>query len=304
MSVAKSALIFDISRFSIHDGPGIRTTVFFKGCPLNCAWCHNPEGIKTKREILFRSDRCITCNDCVATCKQGAISNENPDFIDRKKCIGCGDCAEACASRALELAGKECTVDELLEILLKDKPFYDESGGGITFSGGEPIIQQDFITELTEACLKEGISVALDTTGYMEDSDSFVKLCNKFDYILYDIKTLDGEKHLKYTSVKNDHILQNHKALAGNHPHVRIRYPLIPGINDSNEDINSLGNFVSGLKGIKNVDILPYHAMAKEKWKRLGRKYRLENITLHADETHEEIINILNKYGLTVNIGG
>ncbi|MCD6363194.1 MAG: glycyl-radical enzyme activating protein [Synergistetes bacterium] len=297
-------LIFDIKRFAVHDGPGIRTTVFFKGCPLSCPWCHNPEGRSFSEELCFFESRCIGCGICVKSCPFGAIFMKEGDSVpttNREICKACGVCVEACPTGARKVAGKWYTVDELLCEIKKDIPFYDTSGGGVTASGGEPLTQAKFLSEFLKACKEIGVRTALDTSGYA-DWETISSLIDYVDLFLYDVKLIDGEKHKRWIGVPNEPILSNLKKLVQRGGRIFIRYPLIPGVNDSLEDIDSLGRFLSEIGGIEEVDILPYHKLGVDKAKRLGKK---DPVFPSPDkEGLDRVKAILEGFCLKVKIGG
>ena len=299
-------IIFDIKRYAIHDGPGIRTTVFLKGCSLRCQWCHNPEGIKSKPEIVLRSTRCAKeCSECVSVCPQVAISkNGNFIEIDQDKCDLCGVCDDVCVYEALEIVGREVTVKEVMDEIEKDRIFFDESGGGITFSGGEPLMQIDFLETLLKEIKKKNIHVTLDTSGYVSFED-LERVSRKVDLFLYDIKIMDKEKHEKYTGVSNKLILENLRKLSERGKPVAVRIPLVSGINDDDQNIQMLAEYLHGLKNIKQISLLAYHRGGCEKYKRLKRKEKFaKTFNSPSDERIEEIKKILTGSGFSVKKGG
>lgn len=295
--------IFNIQKYSVHDGPGIRTTVFFKGCPLNCWWCHNPESQSLLQEIMYMERRCTICSSCVDICQNGALNFKNGkiEYI-RERCILCGDCVSKCLPKARELAGKTVTAEYLMKEIHKDQIFYDESCGGVTFSGGEPLMQMDFLYELLKMCKEEGLHTTLDTSGF-STWESLEKIKDLVDLFLYDIKLMDSEKHKKYTGVSNDLILKNIISLSENHCRIFARMPIIPGINDDDENICSSGEFLSHLN-IEQVNILPYHNIGIDKYIRLYRNYSLIDIKVPSDESILKISHSLEEYGLNIKIGG
>ncbi|MBC8248717.1 MAG: glycyl-radical enzyme activating protein [Anaerolineales bacterium] len=299
-----TGLIFDIKKFSIHDGPGIRTTVFFKGCPLSCWWCHNPEGQSLGREIMFRERRCIRCGACQAVCTQGAISMDG-DVVstDREKCTLCGACVEACYAEARELVGREVTVAEVMAEIEQDVAFYDESGGGVTFSGGEPLLQRNFLLALLRACREKEIHTAVDTCGFAtwETLDS---LREHVDLFLYDLKSMDDARHLKSTGVSNELILGNLHRLSTLGHDIILRVPVIPGINDDDENIRQTGAFAATLSYLNRLDVLPYHRAGTEKYHRLNKVYELPEARPPSDERMAKIVRILRGFGLQIKIGG
>lgn len=301
---AVSGIIFDIKQFSIHDGPGIRTTVFLKGCPLSCWWCHNPEGQAPKPELVFRESRCIRCGACLEVCDQGAISWDG-DVVatDRGKCTLCGDCVEVCYAEAREMVGQEMTVAQVMEEIERDIPFYDESGGGVTFSGGEPLLQRDFLLALLRACKEKEIHPAVDTCGFAtwETLDGIRK---HVDLFLYDLKLMDEAKHRKFTGVSNELILKNLQMLSAQGHNIFLRVPVIPGINDDDESVRQIGTFAAALPRLNHVGILPYHHAGAEKCNRLNKVYGLLETSPPSDERMAEIAQILEGFDLQVKIGG
>jgi pyruvate formate lyase activating enzyme len=287
--------IFDITRYSIHDGPGIRTTVFFKGCPLRCLWCHNPESQVPENEIFFWEDRCVGCGDCINSCNSGAINNA-------ANCTLCGKCVEACCSGAREMVGRQITVSEVVKEIEKDLIFYDQSGGGVTFSGGEPLAQHTFLLDTLIACKEREIHTAVDTTGFC-NTDNILQIGASTDLFLYDLKMMDSEKHEKYTGVSNKIILRNLRELSMNHNHIVIRFPLIPGINDDRQNIWETGQFIINLN-IKKIHILPYHDTGKDKYKRLHKTYKLQKTKTPTPEKVKTVKETFMEFGLQVEIGG
>lgn len=249
-------LISDIQRFCMHDGPGIRTTVFFKGCPLRCAWCHNPETQSGKKELLFYKSKCMSCGACNA-CK-------------RKECIACGECAKNCPTNAKEVAGCEYSLGELYEEIQKDVAFYGKNGG-VTFSGGECITQIEPLAKILEKCKKNGIHTAVDTAGYAP-FDNFKKILTYTDLFLYDIKIFDYEKHKQYTGVDNELILSNLKRLFEIGAKIWIRIPIIPSVNDSVEEMHAIKDFLDSCGNPEKVELLPYHPMGENKCRAIGKQ--------------------------------
>ncbi len=288
-------LIFNIQRFSLHDGPGIRTVVFFKGCPLRCLWCHNPEGQFFKKEMVFWEERCISCKTCLNTCSNSAVN-------DPEKCLLCAKCVEACPSGAREIAGKEMTVEEVMDEIKKDIAFYDESSGGVTFSGGEPLLQKDFLIPLLKICKENGINTAIETCGYSRWEVLFY--VSRFtDLFLFDLKIMDEESHRKFTGVSNNIILENLKNLSSVHKKIIVRIPVIPGVNDNIENINKTADFILSL-GIKEAHLLPFHSAGIEKYRRLRREYKFIIDNSQIKDGLSLFSNILKEKKINVKIGG
>lgn len=296
-------VVFDLKRYAIHDGPGIRTTVFLKGCPLDCPWCHNPEGKRPEPEHMWWESRCLGCGSCEEACPEDAISMAGSFEVDAEKCTMCGACAEACVADALVVVGREATVEEVMEVVCKDAVFYEESGGGVTFSGGEPTMQPGFLLDLLKACRAEGFHTAVDTSG-MTEKESLLKMEAYVDLFLYDLKFMDDEAHKEYTGTSNAPVLDNLRALDEAGAKIVIRVPLIPGVNDDAEDIERLGKFVSGLRGVREVCILPYHRAGTEKLGRLLIHREPFVSEPPADDKLEQVKDILESYGLKVKKGG
>ncbi len=300
----ESGFLFDIQRFCTRDGAGIRTTVFFKGCPLRCQWCHNPESQGIYPQLMLRPNLCISCLACKTVCPEGAIhSSGGASFTDMRHCKACGACVEACYSGAREIVGREWTSAEVLAEIEKDVPFYDESGGGVTFSGGEAMMQPAFLLELLEACRQRGIHTTLDTSGFAPWR-VFERVRRYVDLFLYDVKTLDPIVHREYTGVSNRLILSNLQKLAGlGHPIV-VRMPLIPGVNDQPDQLQRMGGFISSLPGVQRFDLLPYHASGVEKYARLGLPYRLNQVRPPTSEAVESAVDLLSRFDFPIQIGG
>lgn len=260
--------VANIQRFCSDDGPGIRTTVFLKGCPLRCAWCHNPETQLLLPQISFDIDRCLLCAACVRACDHDAFTLDAP-YPDRNKCVNCGECVEACPTGARKFIGDRYSVDELYELLAKDGAFFSESAGGVTFSGGEPLSQPEFLVAMLERCKQHAIHTTLDTCGFAkwEDLERAAKLC---DLVLYDVKGIDPERHREMTGQTNERILDNLSRLASTEVPIWIRVPLIPGHNDDEVSLRSLAEFVNGLPRHCPVWLLPYHKLGSHKASLLG----------------------------------
>ncbi len=298
-----NAMVFNTQKFCIHDGPGIRTTIFLKGCPLNCIWCHNPESQSYDKEMMFSEDKCTRCGICERKCSNGAIKvTQIAAQSDKQKCTLCGDCIDFCIHNAREIAGREYTVDELIKIIEKDRVFYEQSGGGVTFSGGEAMAQIDAVEAIVKKCKNRGISVAIDTCGYAPFS-SFERILDYVDLFLYDIKLMDTNLHKKYTGKDNELIMDNLVKLSERGANINLRMPLIQGINADDENIQSIMNFIKPLR-ISQVNLLPYHDIARDKYSRLNREYKQEAMEKPSQERLGEIKSLFEKNQYKVKIGG
>jgi len=296
--------VFNIQRCSVHDGPGIRTTVFLKGCPLSCSWCHNPEGIDETPVLMISADRCLTCGACSEACpveNGGAVPAGQ--HWDRSACIRCGSCVEACPADARELVGRDYEVDELVDELERDRVFFDTSGGGVTFSGGEPLAQSEFLIDCLRECRQRGLHTTIDTCG-LAPRETLLDVARLGDLVLYDLKHMDPERHRSETGADNRLVLDNLQALSENNLEVWVRVPLIPGFNDDAANIEATGVFLEGLPSRHRVFVLPYHGIAN------GKRSRLEDVAdrpgLHSPgrEAIGAVAEALTKHNLEVTIGG
>jgi pyruvate formate lyase activating enzyme len=292
-------IIFDIERFAIHDGPGIRTTLFLKGCPLACWWCHNPESISPRPQLAYFEEKCIGCGKCFAACPNGAheLLADGSRALHREKCQLCGRCVQTCFAEALVIEGREISVAEAVAELRKDAPFYESSGGGITLSGGEPMRQVSFSTAVLEACKKEGMHTALDTSGYAPWED-YQRILPFVDLVLYDFKISDPEAHRRYTGVSNELIRENLARIDERGVPIEIRIPLIPGINDDRRTIEEIAQFLRPIKRITAVVLLPYHSLGETKYQQVGRTYRLAGLASPTREHMEEVAGWLTGSGV------
>ncbi len=288
--------IFDVQRFSVHDGPGIRTTVFLKGCPARCLWCHNPESQSFAPEVLVVETRCVSCGTCKTVCPHGAPPPGSG------LCTACGACVEECPAGARRLAGRDTTVDEVIEEVLRDRVFYEESGGGVTFSGGEPLAQPEFLRALLEACRDAGIPSAVDTCGFAP-RERLLALAPLVDLFLFDVKLVDDARHRDLTGLPIAPILENLQALAAVHGNVWIRIPVVPGHTDAEDDVAATAAMVAGLPGVRQVSLLPYHSTGAAKARRLGREYPLDTLAPPSPERLDALAALFREHGLAVRIG-
>lgn len=301
MKTMSTGVIFDMARFAIHDGPGIRTTVFLKGCPLSCWWCHNPESQSPRPDILHREFLCVRCGSCVEACPRQARSlSESGIARDVARCTVCGACAEACPSGAAEAVGRRVTVEDLVREIERDAPFFDESGGGVTFSGGEPLAQHEFLRDVLDRCGERDIHRVVDTCGFARP-EVLRSIAERADLFLFDLKLMDADRHVACTGVGNDLIIENLKMLAGMGAEVQVRVPIIPTITDAADNVDAIGEFVSGLPRPPRVTLLAHHPAAMEKYGRFRMRRRLPGrLGAPSSSELEEIASRLAGYGLQV----
>ncbi len=300
----QSGVVFNIQRYSLQDGPGIRTTVFLKGCPLSCSWCHNPEGITPAPEIAVVETRCLSCGECSRACRcRDPLAGEGVLQTRNEGCILCGDCVAACPTGARQIIGRETTVEETMREVLQDRIFYEDSHGGVTFSGGEPLLQAGFLREVLRACRAEGIHTAVDTCGYASRGD-LLGIAPFTDLFLYDVKFMDDTRHIQYTGVSNTTILNNLRILGSMHGNIWLRIPLIPDINDSDDDLEALAHFAASVRGVRQANLLPYHKTGLQKFRRLGRRYDLASVQAPSPELIERIRRKFCAVGISAVAGG
>jgi len=298
-------LIFDIKRYSINDGPGIRATIFFKGCPLHCRWCHNPESISPKVQKLFTAAKCIGCGECCRVCPVSACRlTEGGVVTDSGLCTLCGKCADVCPTLATEMSGRYYSTAELMKIIDKERPFFDQSGGGVTFSGGEPLLFPGFLIEVLKACGSQGVHRAVDTSGFVKQ-ETLLKVAQHADLFLYDLKMVDAERHLSYTGVDNQLILDNLRALSASGVEIQVRIPLIGGVNDDDESVDAMASYVAGLpKKVRAINLLPFHDVAKGKDQKLGQERDLAALSEPDADTLQRVKATFAGYSLVATVGG
>ncbi len=297
-------LIFDIKKYAIHDGPGIRTTVFFKGCPLRCKWCHNPESWQDKPEHSFKAEKCLGCGACVKVCAGKAISVVNGKAVTKQEnCSLCGRCVNACLSGAREIVGRQVNVDEVIKEIEKDTVFYDESGGGVTFSGGEPLMQPEFLIALLRRCKEHGIHTAVDTSCYAK-KEILKRISKDTDLFLCDIKHTNSQKHRQFTGVDNETIIENIKFLSSIGKKIFIRIAVIPGFNDDDANIKATGRLAASLDNVSGIDVLPYNKGGIEKIKRLTGTHEMMKAGKAGNGKIEEIADKLQSFGIKIKIDG
>ncbi len=295
--------ILRIERFAIHDGPGIRTTVFLKGCPLRCAWCHSPESQSTHPEFMPHKDRCVQCASCTDACPFHAAPPAASDGpVAPAECTTCGACAEACPTGARELVGRTMSIEALMAEIERDRIFYDESNGGVTFSGGEPFMQPVFLANMARSCRAAGIHVAIETCGHA-DTRALLDVADDTDLFLFDLKLLDDRRHREYTGASNVLILRNLERLIETPAEIRVRFPLIPGVNDDDGNVRAVGALLASL-GLTRIDVLPYHRAGLAKYDRLHRSYRLPETEPPTADRQTHVVRLLESCGLIVQPGG
>jgi pyruvate formate lyase activating enzyme len=298
-------LIFDIRRYSINDGPGIRITIFMKGCPLRCAWCHNPESQSPKVQKLYTASKCIGAQDCIEVCPENALTLTPSGIVtDGEKCTLCGLCADACPSKAIEMSGKSYSAEELLKIIERERVHIDQSGGGVTFSGGEPLMHPEFLIKMLDACGEKGLHRAVDTCGFVP-AKTLLEVAKRTDLFLLDLKLMEPAQHKKWTGVDNRLILKNLKLLAETGANINIRIPFIKNVNTNENEVRKMAEFVSALPGKKPViNLLPYHNIATGKYKKLEMDYNAGEMDEPSEEEQNQAIEIFQQFGIAVEIGG
>ncbi|MFC2059605.1 glycyl-radical enzyme activating protein [Chloroflexota bacterium] len=293
----KKGLIFNIQRYSLQDGPGIRTIVFLKGCNLRCIWCSNPESQATTPEVLKGSVLCNKCGLCVEACSVAAISLSSGEVeIDRRACTNCGECVGVCYFGALKMAGTEMSIEDVLKEVLRDEGFYRSSGGGVTLSGGEPLLQPEFALPFLQRCQEEGLHTTIETCGHV-DSTVLTKALDYTDLMLYDLKHMDPVVHKKLTGVSNKLILNNLRSITGKVP-IIIRVPIIPGTNDSEENITAMVSFIASLSGVNLIQLLPYQRLGMGKYDMLDRCYTLSALPSATRPQMEKAERLIGELGL------
>jgi pyruvate formate lyase activating enzyme len=298
MSTAK-CILFNVQRFSTEDGPGIRTTVFFKGCPLTCPWCHNPEGLRPEPEVVWQSSICLGCGDCAAACSEQAIRLVDGRVqIDRERCTACGRCVDACPSSALEHVGIQYGVPELFEEVSKDRTFYSTSGGGVTLSGGEPLMQHDFVAEFAARCRCEGLHVALDTSGFGRP-ERLNPILRSIDIVLFDLKHMEPAKHQRLTGVPIEGVLGNLERVVAAGLPIWVRTPVIPGYTDSEENITAIARYLKAtVPTLQRYDLLAFSNLCKSKYEMLGRRFPLDGQPLLTRRTMERLAEVARAEGV------
>lgn len=300
----KKGFITDIQRFSLNDGPGIRTTVFFKGCNMKCTWCHNPETISHKKEIMFYPNKCIGCGKCFEVCPSGVHKViDGAHILDREKCTLCGKCVDNCYAEALTFSAREMTAEEIMREVVQDKIYYDESNGGVTLSGGEVTCQKELALEVVRLCKAEGIRTAIETNLLMP-FDSVKELISELDLVMLDVKLIDSELHEKYTGVSNTAILENLKKLDGLGIPYIVRTPLIPGVTDSEANLTGIAKFLAPLKNILYYELLNFNPLGASKYSSLDKENSFETAKPFEKSRLEAIAESLSGFGVKVKVGG
>lgn len=299
----ETGIITEVQGFTVHDGPGIRSMAFFKGCPLRCKWCQNPETWAVRPELMHNPDDCIGCNKCINVCTQKAVTVSNGGIeINRELCNVCGVCAQTCYGRALKMTGKCMTVDELYEKLMEDKVFHKNSGGGVTLSGGECTMQSKFVVALLKKLKEENVHTAIETCGHCS-WENFREVVQYVDLVLFDIKVPDDEKSKVYTGHDTSLILQNLEGISKMGKDIVIRFPMIPGVNDDKVSLQAVAD-IAIKNNISRINILPFHQAGTSKWKAIGKPYSLEDLRTPTDEEVDAALNLFLSRGLDASVGG
>ena len=299
----RTGLVFNIQRYSLHDGPGIRTTVFFKGCPLACRWCHNIESQGRRPEAMIKTGRCVGCGACVQICPSGAVALvDGLAVTDRAVCTACGACIDPCPENAREICGDDLTVDQVMDEIRPDRVFYEQSGGGVTISGGEPLDQIDFLADLLAACKAEDLQTCVDTSGHAPWS-AFERILATTDLFLYDLKLMDDARHREQTGVTNRRVIENLRRLREATDRIMICVPVIPGINDDDANIDAAIALIGDL-ALDEIELLPYHALGRGKAAQLGRVWPLEGIETPSAARMKDLQSRFAAAGLPAVIGG
>jgi pyruvate formate lyase activating enzyme len=300
----ETGFVFNIQKYSLQDGPGIRTTVFLKGCPLCCQWCHNPESISPRREIIVVESRCIACGECRAACEFGeSVAGTGLLPPRHDQCTLCAECVDACPTGARQVIGRTMTVAEVVAEVAKDRIFYEDSGGGVTISGGEPLLQPRFVIALLGALREAGIHAVLDTTGF-GCTEHLLNAAKFADLVLYDLKAFDEGRHRELTGVSNRSILANLTALNAVHRNVWIRLPVVPGFNDDLVELRKIADFIAGLNCVTLVNLLPFHRSGLHKYERLGQVHGLHGVEVPSEELMERAAAVFRERKLPTKIGG
>lgn len=296
-------IVTNIQRFSIHDGPGIRTTVFLKGCNLRCFWCHNPETLKPKPELQIFPDRCIGCGVCFERCERGGHEMvEGHRVFHRDFCVACGTCAETCYAQCLVIVGERKTVDEVVDEVLRDQPFYERSGGGVTLSGGEPLLQPEFAHEILARCKQEGLHTAIETAANMP-WERLAGILPVTDLVMMDIKLIDAEQHRVCTGVSNERILENARRLGQQDVPLIVRTPVVPGVNDDKTTISAIAAFAAELPNLVYYELLPFHPMARGKYDSLDMSYQAQELESPSQKVMDALAEVARGYGIEVRHG-
>ena len=302
----ESGLIFNIQRYSVEDGPGIRTTVFLKGCPLRCAWCHNPEGLASEPEIYVIESMCLACGKCRQVCPVSLVEKaRSPEPLPPRVagCQLCGACVEECPPHARRMVGQSMTVTQVLDVILRDRVFFEDSGGGVTFSGGEPLMQPAFLLGLLQACRAQGIHTVVDTSG-LAPYEHLLAIAPLVDLFLYDLKLMDDAAHRRYTGVSNRLILENLSKLGRVHRQIWLRVPCVAGVNDQAGELRGAAQFAASVPGVRQVTLLPFHWLGMHKRRRIGTPVTAPDFRTPSADEMGRAVGIFQDAGLTARAGG